>query len=52
MREGHLMGGRMKKEVEFGLIGGGYTFQNIIKFHKKLGNPSIEVTKRQHRLGT
>jgi hypothetical protein len=46
MGRGHLMGLRMKPIREYGLIGGGYTFQSIMKSHELLGHPSIESTRK------
>ena len=40
------MGLRMKPIREYGLIGGGYTFQSIMKSHELLGHPSIKSTRK------
>ena len=46
MGNGHLMGAKLYLDVEVGMIGGGYKFENVMDYHKKLGHPSIEITKK------
>jgi gag-polypeptide of LTR copia-type/Zinc knuckle len=41
MGKGHLMAAKMEVDNDYGLVGGGYTFENIMEYHKKLGHPSI-----------
>jgi hypothetical protein len=46
MGKGHLMAAKMEVDNDYGLVGGGYTFENIVEYHKKLGHPSIEATRK------
>ena len=47
---GHLMGTELRTAIKFGNVGGGYTFENIMQYHKKLGHPLIELTRKTAKM--
>ena len=40
------MAAKMEVDNDYGLVGGGYTFENVMEYHKKLGHPLIEATRK------
>jgi hypothetical protein len=46
MGKGHLMAAKMEVDNNYSLVGGGYTFKNVMDYHKKLGHPSIKGTRK------
>jgi hypothetical protein len=46
MGKGNLMAAKMEVDNDYGLVGGGYNFENIMEYHKKLAHPLIDSTRK------